>query len=115
VAQVLYTPFPQDTPQLRAPDDLQQFSTSPAQFGGLAAQAEQRGGNDVQQAGGDALNIAMMRQQRYNETAVQQAQNSLSDLLFAKTYKDPVTGADGIYAKKGADAAGGLSADDGRH
>lgn len=85
-------------------NDYLNISPDAGAFGAQQGQQLQRTGAELDQASTNAAQIAIARQTRYNQIAVQEAQNGLSDLMFAKLYKDPATGADGIYAKKGADA-----------
>lgn len=104
MARVLFTPYPSVLPGLRAPEDYQQIPTSPAEFGGLVAGAETRGGQELTQGGGELIGAAIQRQQVFNQIAGDQAINQLTQRYSDLTSGDPATGKKGLFSLRGAEA-----------
>jgi hypothetical protein len=100
----------QDTPTV-APssspgNDYNSTQASPAAFGALQGQAEQKLGGDLAQAGQNLDQVALIKQDRFNQTATDDAFNQFQSGTNNLTYgnsADP-TAAPGLYTLKGADA-----------
>jgi len=88
------------------PSDYESIQSSPADFGGLIGQAEERVGAEGQQAGNNLAQIAEVRQQRFNQVAGDDAMNQFMDRGEALTYGNPndPTAPKGLYSLKGSDA-----------
>ena len=63
-------------------------SASPAEFGALGAQAEQRAGQDLEQGASNLNQSAVMIQDRYNQVATDNAFNQYQKGLLNLTYGD---------------------------
>jgi hypothetical protein len=96
----------QVTPDVAAsptpPSDYQHIDATPASFGGAIGAAEQRTGGQADQAANDAAQSALLIQNRFNQTATDDAynkfQNAASDLTFGVS-GDPSK--PGLYSLKG--------------
>ena len=89
---------PSVAPVATPPEDYQNISAAtPAAFGALPAQAEQRAGQQVEQAG---LKI----QDIWNQVASDNGVNQFQDAIEKKLWGDHDTGEPGIMTLKGADA-----------
>jgi transglycosylase-like protein with SLT domain len=97
---VPYSPVPGYTPQESAPRDYIDAQASPNAFGAQIGQAEEQGGQRIQQTGDQATDLATRMQTFYNEAATQSAQDQWmsksNDVLH-----NPQTG---FYAQKGGAA-----------
>ena len=88
------------------PEDYERIQSSPADFGGLTGQAEQKFGADLGQAANEGADVALMFQQRYNEVAGDDAMNNFmkqGDQLTYGNPNDPAAPA-GLYQLRGSDA-----------
>lgn len=105
MAHVLFTPAPTVLPQPTPPSDYQRIETSPAMFGALPAQATERAGAQIGQAGDQLFHAELQRQDRFNQVAADDAFNKLQSGYFKLTYGDPSDpNSKGIYGMRGADA-----------
>ena len=88
------------------PEDYERIQSSPADFGALTGQAEQKFGADLGQAANKGADVALMFQQRYNEVAGDDAMNNFmkqGDQLTYGNPNDPAAPA-GLYQLRGSDA-----------
>lgn len=108
MARVLYTAAPQEVPQ--GPSAIpgggyQRIQSSPAQFGALIGQAEQRLGAGAEQAGSELFGAYQHQQQIYNEVTADDAYNNLQRSYHNILFGDPNDPTKvGYYALRGADA-----------
>jgi hypothetical protein len=87
------------------PADYQNIQANPAQFGGLVAQGEKSLGQGVQQGGGDLVQTALLKQERFNQIGATEAFNQLQSTYHTLTYGVPGDPSQrGIYGLRGADA-----------
>ncbi|MFZ1007595.1 MAG: hypothetical protein WAN65_12205, partial [Candidatus Sulfotelmatobacter sp.] len=82
--------------RVEQPFDYQTEHATPEAFGGAVGAAEQRAGQQTEQAGSNVAQIAIIKQQRQNDIAINQGWNDFQQFSYDQTY-----GPDGIYAKKG--------------
>src|ERR1700722_13962966 len=98
--------IPQVSASPTVPNDYQNIRPSPQDFGADVAQGAKQLGQGISQAGNDMTNVLVMRQQRYNELATNDAfnqfQNRTQDLTWGNS-SDP-TAPKGLYTLTGADA-----------
>ena len=106
MARVPLSIVPDTGPAPTPPPDYQRIESSPANFGGLIGQAEQKFGQEGQQAAGNLAQSAEILQQRYNDHAVTDSVNKLQTAAENLTYGDQSdpTAAPGLYTLKGAAA-----------
>jgi hypothetical protein len=89
-------------------NDYQRIDSSPADFGGLQGQAEQKAGGNLEQASTDLAQTALALQHRHNELAITDAFNQYQSGLLAMTGGDPNTPGDkGYFGTTGRDAMDG--------
>lgn len=109
MAQVRIQEAPSVEPSTSVPFDYQNIRATPDSFGGLIGQGEQRLGAGAQQAGGDLMQAALARQERYNQVASTDAYNQFLDKAQALTYGDPNDPSQkGYYQLTGQDAVRAL-------
>lgn len=109
MAQVRIQEAPSVEPSTSVPFDYQNIRATPDSFGGLIGQGEQRLGAGAQQAGGDLIQAALARQERYNQVASTDAYNQFLDKAQALTYGDPNDPSQkGYYQLTGQDAVRAL-------
>lgn len=106
MARVPYTGVPDVAPASAPPGDYQNIHSSPEDFGGIAAGAQQRFGAQVQQGAGDLVQAAVIKQDRFNQIATDDAFNQFQQGADNITYGNPSdpTAPKGLYTLKGADA-----------
>ena len=105
MAQVPLNNVPDVAPTPTAPFDYQEVRATPDSFGGAIAQGEQKLGQGAQQVAGTF-------QDRFNETAADDAINQYQKRVQDITYGDPTAPVDptdpnankGLYALRGSDA-----------
>lgn len=89
MARVQVEQAPRVLPDTRAPNDYENIQASPAAFGGLVGAAEQRTGQQIEQGGNDLVQAAVVRQNRFNQVASDDAFNQLQKGYFNTTFGDP--------------------------
>ena len=112
MALVPYQEAPTVAPRVEQPFDYQTERATPEAFGGAVGAAEQRTGQQVQQTGANLIDIATLKQERFNQVASDDAWNQFQQGSFNLTYGDPNGPKDpngnllnpGIYGMKGSDA-----------
>lgn len=102
-----------DNPSIPAtpPDDYQHIQTSPASFGGLIGQAQEKAGAETQQAGDKLGQVAEINQDRSNKLANTGAINEYQHGVLNITGGDPSKPGDvGYFGKMGSSATYGYDA-----
>ena len=105
MANPQYEQAPTVAPAAAPPFDYQTERPTPASFGGLIGAAEQRAGAQTQQGGGDLIQAGILRQERFNQVAADDAWNQFQAGTYKLTYGDPNNPQQpGIYGLHGRDA-----------
>ena len=85
-------------------NDYQRIDSSPADFGALQGQAEQKTGSQVAQAGDELATVALQRQAQFNQIASDDAFNKFQTRANTLTYGDGTPQNPGILNQRGSDA-----------
>lgn len=106
MARVPLSIVPDNGPAPTPPSDYQNIPSSPSEFGGLIGGAEQKLGQEGEQAGNAGAQVAGLLQQRYNQTTGDDAMNQFMERGDKLTYGNPndPTAPKGLYNLKGSDA-----------
>lgn len=87
------------------PDDYQHIQSSPADFGGLIGQAEQKLGAEGEQAANNVTQIGLAQQQRFNQISGDDAMNQFMDAGDKLTFGVPGDpNSPGLFNLKGSKA-----------
>lgn len=105
MAQVRVQDAPTVAPSTTTPFDYDNNRATPQDFGGAVGAAEQRTGGQLEQAGGDLAQAALVRQERFNQVVTTNAYNQYLDAATNLTYGDPKNPTQkGFYQTAGQDA-----------
>lgn len=106
MARVPYTGVNDVSANPAPPSDYQNVQATPAAFGGVIAGAQQRAGGELQQGAGDLVQAAVVKQDRFNQVASDNAFNQFQQGADNLTYGDPGDphAPQGLYTLKGEEA-----------
>jgi hypothetical protein len=103
MARVPLSISPDTSPPATPPPDYQHIDSSPADFGGLIGQSEQKFGEDASKAGNNMTDAALLLQGRHNQVVNDDTINSLMDQTrgIVSNFK-ALTGADAATQRTSA-------------
>src|SRR5579859_2290901 len=100
--------FPTVEPRQAPPTDYENIQAPPGAFGAFTGAAEQRAGAQAEQAGGELIQAAILKQNRWNQIAVDHGYNQFAEGVYNITYGDPNDPSkQGFFSKRGQDALTG--------